>query len=152
MIEFPHRAALAVGAALILSGCASVTSGTTQQIRAATTPVSGAACTLTNSRGQWSVVSPGSVEVGKSATVLKIVCVKSGYQDGVAYLTPGVPTVAQVGMLLPYVGILSAAVDGTTGAANQYPSSADISMKESVPAASTQSTGETQSPSVVQAH
>jgi len=97
-----------------------------------TTPVSGATCTLSNTQGKWSVVTPGSVTVQKSTSVIKIVCMKDGWQNGVGYLSSRVPAMAQAGMMLPYVGILSAAVDGSTGAGNEYPSSITISMKEVV--------------------
>lgn len=117
------------------TGCASVTSGSTQPIFVATNPVAGATCTLSNGRGRWSVVSPGSVTVEKSVTVIKAVCTKPGWQDGVAYLTPRVPAMAQAGMMLPYVGIVSAAVDGSTGAGNEYPDAVAIAMKENQPVA-----------------
>lgn len=123
-------AAMAFGCAL--SGCASIAEGSTQPIMVVTTPVSGATCTLSNTQGKWSVVTPGSVTVQKSTSVIKIVCMKDGWQNGVGYLSSRVPAMAQAGMMLPYVGILSAAVDGSTGAGNEYPSSITISMKEVV--------------------
>lgn len=115
------------------SGCASIAEGTTQPIMVSTTPVAGATCTLTNTQGKWSVVTPGVVTVAKSASVMKAVCVKDGWQNGTGYLTARVPGWAQAGMMMPYVGIVSAAVDGSTGAANEYPSSVMVSMKEVVP-------------------
>ena len=122
-----------MGLGCALEGCASVAEGSTQPIMVSTAPVSGATCTLTNTRGKWSVVTPGSVVVQKSSSVIKADCVKDGWRDGIGYLTPRVPAMAQVGMVMPYVGILSAAVDGSTGAANEYPSSIEISMKAVVP-------------------
>jgi hypothetical protein len=89
---------------------------------------------LSNARGTWTVVTPGTATIEKSVTVVKVVCSKSGWQNALAYLTPGVPTAAQIGMMLPYVGIVSAAVDGSTGAANKYPESVVISMKAAVQA------------------
>lgn len=121
--------AAAIGMGCALSGCASVTEGSTQSIAVTTTPVSGASCVLSNTRGKWTVVTPGTAIVEKSVTTLKAVCSKEGWQDAKAYLTPGVPVAAEIGMMLPYVGILSAAVDGSTGAANKYPGAVLITMK-----------------------
>jgi hypothetical protein len=126
----------ALAAAGALFGCASIAEGTTQPIMVMTTPVSGATCTLTNTQGKWSVVTPGSVVVKKSASVMKAVCVKDGWQQGTGYLAARVPGLAQAGMMVPYVGILSAAVDGSTGAANEYPSMIEVSMKQTTTAPS----------------
>lgn len=118
-----------------LAGCASVTEGSTQPISIATAPVSGATCTLSNAVGKWTLVTPGTAIVAKSQTVLKIVCVKDGGQEGTGYLTPRVPASALIGMMMPYAGVVSAAVDGSTGAGNEYPDSLLINMKENVPLA-----------------
>jgi hypothetical protein len=126
------RAAPAV-LAVLLSGCATVVEGSTQPIYVATTPQPDADCTVSNSRGIWYLTSPGTVVVAKSESVLKVLCKKSGWQDGTAYLTSRVPTSAMVGMGLPYVGIISAAVDGSTGASNLYPNTVSIAMKPAVP-------------------
>ena len=126
-------AAMALGCAV--SGCASVAEGNTQPITVATAPIAGATCTLSNTRGKWSVVTPGTVIVEKSNSVIKAVCVKDGWQDGAGYLTPHVPAMAMVGMMMPYVGLVSAAVDGSTGAGSVYPSSLLVSLKEMPPPA-----------------
>jgi hypothetical protein len=112
-----------------LPGCASVTEGTTQQIAISTTPISGATCAISNTLGQWTVVTPGTVEVRRSESVLRARCSKDGWQDATGYLSSRVPALAQAGMMMPYVGLLSAAVDGSTGAANEYPALLSVPMK-----------------------
>ena len=73
-------AVAAFGAAL--SGCATIVDGTTQSMSVSTTPVQGAACTLTNSEGTWYVTTPGSVQVHKTKNDLTVTCTKDGFQPG----------------------------------------------------------------------
>jgi hypothetical protein len=42
-------------------------------------PVTGAKCTLSNDKGDWSVTAPDTVTVRRSKSDLKIECVKPGY-------------------------------------------------------------------------
>ncbi len=116
-----------------LAGCASAIDGSTQPITVATEPEPGADCTVSNALGQWTLTSPGTVIVKKSASVLSIHCSKPGWKDGTAYASGKISTASMVGMMLPYVGLLNAAVDGSTGAGQEYPRAYTITMK---PAAS----------------
>lgn len=116
-------------AALSLAACASVAEGTTQQIYVTTTPETGAACTASNGRGEWSLVTPGTVTVKKSESVLKIRCTKPGWKDGTVYAAGKISTANLMGNMLPYVGLLNAAVDASTGAALTYPGSYTIELK-----------------------
>jgi hypothetical protein len=43
-------------------------------------PVADAKCVLTNSKGDWSLTAPDSVEVRRSESDLQIKCEKSGYE------------------------------------------------------------------------
>jgi len=139
--------AMSIGAlALLCAGCASVVDGTTQPIYVATTPVSGATCTCSNDRGQWIVVTPGTVVIAKSESVLQIRCSKIGYVDGKAYAAGHMTSAGIAGAMLPYVGLLDAAVDASTGAALTYPGSYSIDLKSdpsrgtpSIPAAASDS-------------
>lgn len=126
-------AALALGPSL--AGCASVTEGSTEPIFVMTAPETGATCTCSNDRGSWSVVSPGTVAVKKSESVLTVRCSKPGWKDGVEYAAPRVSTTGMVGMVLPYVGLLNAAVDASTGAAMQYPNAFTVQLKPIAPPA-----------------
>jgi hypothetical protein len=118
-----------VAAALSLAACASIAEGTSQQIYVTTTPETGAACTASNGRGEWDVVTPGTVTVKKSETVLKIRCSKPGWKDATVYAAGKISTANLVGNMLPYVGLLNAAVDASTGAALTYPGSYTIELK-----------------------
>lgn len=115
-----HVAGIALTACL-LAGCASVVEGTTQPIAISTAPESGANCSVSNARGQWSAVSPGTVTVDKSESILTVRCSKSGWSDAVLYVAPHVSSTAMIGAFVPYVGIVDAAVNASSGAAMQYP-------------------------------
>lgn len=41
----------------------------------------GAQCTATNDRGSWTVVTPGAVEVLRSASPLRVTCGREGYRE-----------------------------------------------------------------------
>jgi len=103
-----------------LGGCASVMESSEQPIQVATAPEQGAACIVSNDRGSWPLTSPGTVTVKKSASVLKIDCTKPGYKTGTLYAAPKMSTTALVGLMMPYAGLVNAAVDSSSGAAQQY--------------------------------
>jgi hypothetical protein len=138
--------------AFVCAGCASVMEGSTQPIYVATTPVSGATCTCSNSRGQWSLVTPGSVIVKKSESVLTIRCSKPGWQDGSFYAAGRISNVGLAGMMIPYLGLVNTTVDASTGAAVRYPESFTIELKPLAPASAPAAPANaTASPSVVPA-
>lgn len=130
---------------LMNAGCASVVEGTTQAITVNTTPVSGASCTLTNKRGQWSVVTPGSVIVKRSESYIHVVCTKDGWQDSTAYLSPTQSTQAVMGAVLLF-GVLESAVDASTGAGNKYPEYCNVPMKPIAPPSDNQTSPGTKAP------
>ena len=77
----PGRAGILLGVALAvtLGGCATVSTGTRQQLAlklrtAQGESVEGVDCVLANSQGHWSLVAPGSVELKRSADPLFIKC------------------------------------------------------------------------------
>jgi hypothetical protein len=127
-----HLAAIAA-LAPVLAGCASVTEGSTQPVFVTTTPETGATCTCTNDRGSWSLVTPGTVVIKKSESVLAIHCSKSGWKDGTEYASGRISTSGMIGMALPYVGLLNAAVDASTGAATKYPEAFTVQMNPLAP-------------------
>ena len=125
LLRLPAVLAVAVW----LNACASVVEGTTQPIFVTTTPETGAACTVSNAKGEWPLVSPGTVIIKKSESVLKIRCNKPGWQEGTFYASGRISGASLAGNLVPYVGLLNAAVDGSTGAAVTYPGSYTIELK-----------------------
>lgn len=135
----------ALAAVFFCAGCASVVDGSTQPIYVTTTPETGATCICSNERGKWTVSTPGTVIVKKSESVLEIHCRKPGYKDGTAYAAGKETAAGLIGNALPYIGLLNAITDASTGAALTYPGSYTIDMQpvpaaaEKTPPAATQS-------------
>lgn len=46
----------------------------------------GAQCTATNDRGSWTLVTPGAVEVARSAAHLRVTCRREGYREAIVEL------------------------------------------------------------------
>ena len=63
----------------VLTGCASITESKNQSMSVNTGEITGAMCTLSNSKGQYFVTSPGSVMVRNACDPLTITCTKKGY-------------------------------------------------------------------------
>jgi hypothetical protein len=127
------RVAAAIAVAVCCAGCASIVNGSTQSIFVTTTPEMGALCVASNARGQWSVTSPGTVTIGKSDSVLAIRCSKAGWQDGTFYASGRMSTAGLMGALIPYAGVVSTAVDASSGATLTYPETYIIEMKPMAP-------------------
>ena len=84
--------------------------------------ITGAMCTLSNSKGSYYVTTPGSVMVRNACDPLTITCSKEGYVPA----NPSVGTVQDKskGMAwgnLVFGGIIGIAVDRSTGAGCSYP-------------------------------
>jgi hypothetical protein len=130
-MKFPAFAAIAA-AGLALSGCATMVTGSSEDIAVLTPPVSGATCVLSNAAGSWTVVTPTVAHVQRSKTDMRITCTKPGYRDADAALPSHLEglTIGNVATLGLGVG-----VDAYTGAINQYPHSIQIPMQPSTTAA-----------------
>ena len=107
---------------LFLSGCASITESKNQSMSVNTGEITGAMCTLTNSKGTYYVTTPGSVLVRNACDPLTITCSKEGYVPA----NPSAGTVQDKskGMAwgnLVFGGIIGIAVDRSTGAGCSYP-------------------------------
>ena len=68
--------------AIVLSGCATITKGTTQSVAIDTPGVPGATCTITTQSGPQTVSTPGTVVLAKGSTALPIQCTKECYLMG----------------------------------------------------------------------
>tara|TARA_X000001036_G_C20563394_1_gene759455 strand:+ start:716 stop:1117 length:402 start_codon:yes stop_codon:yes gene_type:complete len=106
----------------VLTSCASITESKNQSMSVNTGEVTGAQCTLSNSKGQYFVTSPGSVMVRNACDPLTITCTKKGYVPA----NPSAGTVQDKakGMAWGNVifgGIIGIAVDRSTGAGCSYP-------------------------------
>ncbi|MBI5132362.1 MAG: translation initiation factor 2 [Rhodopseudomonas palustris] len=110
----------AVAAALLLSGCASVTRGTTENISIATTP-SGALANVAGTDAPFSCVTPCVVEVSRSADIT-VSLSKDGYQPQIIPLTREISGGGGAGFAgnLLLGGVVGMGVDAATGAAMDH--------------------------------
>lgn len=118
-----------VGLCLVLSACASLTSGTEQTIAVVTAPAVGASCTLRNANGSWHVPrTPGSVTVQRAYGDLAVACAAADGASGDATMTSGVAVATYANILL-MGSVVWAAVDAATGAAFAYPDRITVPLK-----------------------
>lgn len=120
-------------AAVGLSGCASIVKGSSQNIAITSQPATGASCTLSNPRGTWTVVTPGSVEVKRSKENIEINCKKDGFQDSKAFIPSGFQGWTAGNLLIG--GVIGLGVDAATGSVNDYPATFAVTLNP-LPAAS----------------
>ena len=113
---------------LAIASCASIIEGSTDRVEVTTVPqVNGAMCTMENSRGTSSLVTPGSAVIKKSKTDLKINC-----KDQASGAT-GTKTVesGMEGWFLGNIifgGIIGGGVDAATGSMWEYPKDVSVNM------------------------
>lgn len=112
---------------LVLTGCASIVTGTTQSLAVETRSpsgkeIAGANCRLVSSKGTWFVTTPGSVTVHRAtASPLSVNCTKEGHQQvGVTSIKPKSKGMTWGNLL--FGGVIGVVTDGITGAAGYYPS------------------------------
>ncbi len=125
-------ALLAAGA--LVSGCASITTGTTHLIYVETTykgeDARGATCELQSSAGRVELKTPGSATVQRTGSDLMIQCDCEGLPRGTAVARSRVR-----GMLFGNIifgGGVGAIIDAASGAAYQYPQRVVVRLGESI--------------------
>lgn len=113
-------------AAVGLAGCATMVTGSSEDIAVLTPPVS-ATCVLSNAQGSWTVVTPTVAHVARSMDDMRIRCTKPGYREAGATIQAGIAGWTMGDVLAG--GPIGAAVDASTGAINQYPHSFEVPMQ-----------------------
>ncbi|ABD07623.1 conserved hypothetical protein [Rhodopseudomonas palustris HaA2] len=126
----------AVSAALLLSGCASVTRGTTETISIASTP-SGALANVAGTDAPFSCVTPCVVEVNRNADIT-VSLSKEGYQPQIIPLTREISGGGGAGFAgnILLGGVVGMGVDAATGAAMDHkPNPVVVTLQPVAPAA-----------------
>jgi hypothetical protein len=120
---------LPILAALLLSGCATIVSGTQQSLFIDTPHVNGAECKLNDSKnGSWYLKdTPGTVSVTKGNGPMHIVCSRKGYET-TSISTDEDFAGATLGNIILGGGI-GIFVDAASGAAQRYPDQIIVWMK-----------------------
>jgi len=112
-----------------LASCASIVTGTRQQIAVSTDPIDGAKCQLTNKHGSWSVPkTPGFVTVHRDFDDLDITCKKSGYKTANKQVKSYTRAMVFGNLILG--GPLGGGVDVVSGAAYNYPEQIIVPMRK----------------------
>lgn len=124
------RASVLAWAAFV-TGCASIT-GTTNQnvsiqsVQASGAEVADAKCELTNAKGKWFVTTPGSVGITRSNDDMQVICKKEGHEPGRAVVVSATKG-SMFGNIL-FGGGIGAVIDHNSGAAYEYPGFFQVMM------------------------
>ena len=120
------RALATLAGLVLLSGCASIFEGTTQQISVTTTPA-GARCTFWRNGTLISDIAstPGSTTIRKTKDDLTIVCDKRGYATA-AYINHSGLAMSTFANIL--TAGLAWAYDSTRGADNKYEGQVSLAL------------------------
>lgn len=107
-----------------LSGCASVTGTRNQPVSVRSScgaaPIAGAACKLSNDKGEWHVAStPGSVTIQKAFGDVAVECEKTGFGRG-ARIYQSAANASIYGNIL-VGGLIGYAIDAGSGSGFDYP-------------------------------
>lgn len=121
-------------ASIGFSGCATITSSEMQTVSLTAKTADGqtvdkAKCTLKNDKGDWEVVSPGFVNVHRSAEDLMVDCKKEGFAEGFLRAISR----AAGGMFgnIVFGGVVGAVIDHSKGTGYNYPNELPVKMGES---------------------
>lgn len=126
------RLLLALLVCALVTGCASVTGGTTQEVAvqargADDKEVAGALCVLKNERGSANVTTPGKTTVKRSNERLEVTCTKPDAPQGSLSVESATRLAMLANILLPG-GTAMAMMDHASGAAYEYPESITVVM------------------------
>jgi len=115
----------------LCSGCASITGTTIQSVSVQTLgkdgkEASGCNCELSNKRGKWYVVSPGSVTISRSNDDLMVICTKDGLEPGRASVVSWTKG-SMFGNII-FGGVVGAVIDHSDGSAYEYPTFFQVKM------------------------
>ena len=113
----------------VLTGCSTITTGTSQSILIDTTPT-GAICRFSRSDREIGVVNPtpGMFLVQKSGEPLTVICTKSGYYPNTGILRANFEPMALGNILLG--GIIGIIVDAASGADRRYDAALRVTLKK----------------------
>ena len=112
---------------LLVTGCATLTKGTSQAVTVNTDPT-GATCTMTRDAKPVAIVNstPGSVPVEKAQGTIAVLCRKQGYLDAAGALASEFQAMTFGNIL--FGGLVGVVVDAASGAMHQYPDMVTITL------------------------
>ncbi|MFO1304056.1 MAG: hypothetical protein U1F54_10015 [Burkholderiales bacterium] len=113
--------------ALVVSGCATITKGTTQTVTVATDPA-GATCKLTRDGQPLAVVNPtpGSIPIERGRGTIAVDCRRDGYLEASGAMSSEFQAMTFGNIL--FGGLIGVAVDAASGAMHEYPAMVTITL------------------------
>ena len=126
-----HTSLFALLPVSLLSGCATITVGRSQEIVIGTqedngNAIAGVNCRFSNDKGNWDVQTPGAVHVFRSVKDMRIECDKAGVPRGTAVIVSCI-NAGMLGNALLTCGI-GMPIDYLTGAGFDYVSPIAVTM------------------------
>lgn len=121
------RAFFASAVLLLLTACATIVQGTSQDISVNTNPP-GANCTVNRQGQKIGQVSPtpGIAKVDKTRDDITLICDKDGYQEATYLVHSGLETATLGNVFIG--GLIGVGIDAATGANNHYDSPANVTL------------------------
>lgn len=120
------KLAVLLGAALAVTGCASIASGTSQQIMVNTNPP-GATCDFVREGNVIAKVNtPGDVTIRKTKHDILLKCSKEGYQEATYFNHSGIEEMTYGNAIIG--GLVGWGIDSATGSDNRYDGYVNMSM------------------------
>lgn len=120
---------------LLISGCASIVSGTQQNIfvqavnQDTNKTIANANCVLTDTKGmQYTINTPGSAYISKGLGIINLDCKSKGFHQAQIGVGPSFDAWT-IGNILFWPGV---AVDLATGAAEKYPAHITVLMSQKI--------------------
>ena len=116
---------------LLLQGCASIVSGSTQSLSVEAkssegVSVVGANCKMSNDKGVWFTNTPGSIALHRSADDLTVTCSKALFVPATSVVKSATKGMAAGNIL--FGGLIGVGIDVATGAAFDYPTLITVPM------------------------
>jgi hypothetical protein len=113
--------------ALLLAGCSTITTGTTQPVSIVTPGVEGATCELTSPEvGTVTIVTPAQAVLPKSQHSVRVLCRKECYAEGQGIINSTFEEMTAGNLLVG--GVVGVAVDASSGAMNRYDNRVEVQM------------------------
>ena len=113
---------------LVMTSCATITGDRSQAIQVISN-VESAVCSLTNTEGQWTVETPGSVIVARDSGNLLVNCKKKGYKPATVSIESYHTNASTWGNVVLGGGI-GYIIDRNTGAAFYYPDTINVALEK----------------------
>lgn len=122
------RTMSAAAALVLMSGCSTLTKGTSQTVTVNTDPP-GAVCNLSRDAQPLAVINPtpGSASISKSSKPVSVLCTKASFMDASGTMSSEFQAMTFGNII--FGGLIGIAVDAASGATHEYPPIVTITLE-----------------------